>query len=68
MALFVLIVLAMFEVGFLIGRMERTNWLLILALSMAFSAVILIIVDLDTSKGSINVNHQAMFDLKEKLK
>lgn len=67
-ALFVLIVLAMFEVGFLIGRMERTNWLLILALSMAFSAVILIIVDLDTSKGSINVNQQAMFDLKEKLK
>jgi len=68
MALFVLIILAMFEVGFLIGRMERINWLLIMALSMAFSAVILIIVDLDTSKGSINVNQQAMFDLKEKLK
>ena len=68
MALFVLIILAMFEVGFLIGRMERTNWLLILALSMAFSAVILIIVDLDTSKGSISVNQQAMFDLMERLK
>jgi hypothetical protein len=66
-ALFVLIVLAMFEVGFLIGRMEKTNWLLVLALSMAFSAVILIIVDLDTAKGSINVNHQAMFDLMQRL-
>lgn len=67
-ALFVLVVLAMFEVGFLIGKMEKTNWLLILALSMAFSAVILIIVDLDSSKGSINVNQQAMFDLQQRLK
>ena len=66
-ALFVLIILAMFEVGFLIGRMERTNWLVILALSMAFAAVIMIIVDLDTSKGSITVNHQAMFDLRQRM-
>ncbi len=66
-ALFVLIVLAMFEVGFLVGRMERINWLVILALSMAFAAVIMIIVDLDTSKGSISVNHQAMFDLKQRM-
>lgn len=67
-ALFVLVILAMFEVGFLIGRMEKVNWILILALSMAFSAVILIIVDLDSSKGSININHQAMFDLQQRLK
>lgn len=66
-ALFTLVVLAMFEVGFLIGRMEKTNWLLILALSMAFSAVIMIIVDLDSTKSSINVNHQAMFDLQQRL-
>jgi hypothetical protein len=66
-ALFALVVLAMFEVGFLIGRMEKVNWILILALSMAFSAVILIIVDLDSSKGSININQQAMFDLQQRL-
>jgi hypothetical protein len=67
-ALFVLVILAMFEVGFLIGRMEKVNWILILALSMAFSAVILIIVDLDSSKGSININQQAMFDLQQRLR
>lgn len=67
-ALFVLVILAMFEVGFLIGRMDKVNWILILALSMAFSAVILIIVDLDGSKGSININQQAMFDLQQRLK
>lgn len=67
-ALFVLVILAMFEVGFLIGKIEKVNWILILALSMAFSAVILIIVDLDSSKGSITLNQQAMFDLQQRLK
>lgn len=66
-ALFVLVILAMFEVGFLIGKMNKINWVLILALSMAFSAVILIIVDLDSSKGSININQQVMFDLQRRL-
>lgn len=66
-ALFVLIILAMFEVGFVLGRMERTNWLVVLALSMAFSAVILIIVDLDTSKGSITINQQTMIDLRQRM-
>lgn len=67
-ALFALVILAMFEVGFLFGKLEKTNWLLILALSMAFSAIILIIVDLDTIKGSININHQVMFDLQQQIK
>lgn len=66
-ALFALVILAMFEVGFLIGKMETINWLLILALSMAFSAIILIIVDLDSAKGSINVNQQVMFDLQQRI-
>ncbi|MFC2102221.1 hypothetical protein ACFLS7_04430 [Bacteroidota bacterium] len=66
-ALFTLIILAMFEVGFLFGKMQKINWPLLLALSMAFSAVILIIVDLDTAKGTINVNQQLMFDLYERI-
>ena len=67
LALFTLVILAMFEVGFLFGKMERVNWLLILTLSMAFSAVILIIVDLDSTKGTISLNQQVMFDLQKRL-
>lgn len=47
--------------------MKKVNWPLILVLSMAFSAVILIIVDLDSFKGTIQVNHQAIFNLQQRL-
>jgi len=67
MALFALVVLAMFAVGYLLGKMKKDNWLLILVLSMAFSAVILIIVDLDIAKGTISLNQQSMFDLQQRL-
>ena len=67
MALFALVILAMFEVGFLLGKMKKVNLLLILVLAMAFSAVILIIVDLDSAKGTIQINHQTMFDLQQRL-
>ncbi len=66
-ALFTLIIIAMFEVGYLLGGIEKPNWVLILALSMAFSAVIIIIVDLDSTKGTIVLNHQSMYDLHDRL-
>lgn len=66
-ALFTLIIFAMFEVGYLLGRMEKPNWVLILALSMAFSAVVIIIVDLDSTKGTIVLNNQSMYDLHDRL-
>ncbi len=66
-SLFALVIFSMFEVGYLLGRMEKSNWVLILALSMAFSAVIIIIVDLDSSKGTITINNQAMYDLHDRL-
>jgi cytochrome bd-type quinol oxidase subunit 2 len=67
-ALFVLIILAMFEVGYLLGKSEKSNWALVLALSMSFSIIIIIIVDLDSSKGNITINHQAMHDMYDRIK
>lgn len=67
MALFTLIILAMFEVGYLIGKMKKPNLYLILALSLAFSAIVILIVDLDSTRGSIQVNHHSMIELQERL-
>jgi hypothetical protein len=67
-ALFLLIMLAMFEVGYLLGKSEKSNWALVLALSMSFSIIIIIIVDLDSSKGNITINHQAMYDMYDRIK
>ena len=66
-ALFALIIIAMFEVGYLLGKTEKSNRVLVLALALAFSAVIIIIVDLDSSKGTISLNNQAVFDLHSRL-
>ncbi|WP_136481647.1 hypothetical protein [Cognatitamlana onchidii] len=67
-ALFLLIIIAMFEVGYLLGKGESSNWTLVLALSMAFSAVIIIIVDLDSVTGFITINNQVLFDMYERIK
>lgn len=64
-ALFALVIIAMFEVGYLLGKMEKTNMVLIVSLSMAFSVVIMIIVDLDSSRG--NINNQAVYDLYDRI-
>ena len=67
-ALFSLIIIAMFEVGYMLGKSEKSNWFLVLALSMAFSAIIIIIVDLDSSKGNITLNYQVLFDMYARIK
>jgi hypothetical protein len=70
-ALFALIILSMLEVGYLLGMFERTNWLLVLMFSLAFSTVILLIADLDRSgaKGAklIKVELQPMLDLQQRI-
>jgi hypothetical protein len=67
-ALYILIIISMFEVGFILGKSEKSNWPLILALSMSFSVIIIIIVDLDSSKGLITINQQAMHDMYDRIK
>jgi len=66
-ALFILILISMFEVGYLLGRMKKSNWVLIMALSLSFSAVVIIIVDLDSLKGHIQLNHQQLYTLYQKI-
>lgn len=66
-ALFVLTIFSMFAVGYLFGKMEKPNWYLILALSLAFGAVILVIIDLDSARGTIQIDHQPTFRLYQRL-
>ena len=67
-ALCIVTILSMVEVGYHFGRFGKGNWLVILALSLAFSAVIWLIVDLDRpSSGSIKVSQQPMVELQNKL-
>ncbi len=66
-ALFTLITFAMFAVGYLFGKMETTNWYMILALSLAFSAVTLMIIDMDSVNGTIQIDHQPTFNLYQRL-
>ena len=67
LALFTLVIISMMGVGYLLGKMQSNNGLLILGLSLAFSAILIIIIDLDSSRGTIKVNNQAMTDLYERL-
>jgi hypothetical protein len=61
----------MIEVGYLFGRSGNSNWLFIVALSLAFSGVMILIVDLDRSGtgaiGAISVSQQPMIDLHKRL-
>ena len=67
LALFAIIMFSMFAVGYLIGKMKKPNWAMILALSLAFAAIILVIIDLDSVRGTIQINHQPTFDLYQRL-
>jgi hypothetical protein len=67
-ALFTLIVIAMFEVGYLLGKTEKSNWVLVFALSMAFATVVVLIVDLDSSNGHITINNQSLYDMYDRIK
>jgi hypothetical protein len=66
-ALLSLLVLSMFEVGYLFMKSEKPNWILILAISLAFSLVILMVVSFDRTDGSIKVNQQPMIELQKSL-
>jgi hypothetical protein len=66
-AVFFLFMISMFGVGYLFGKKKNTDWFMIIGLSLAFSAVILIIIDLDSSKGIIQINYQPLFDLYQRI-
>ena len=65
--LFAVTFLSMIQVGYLFGRSDTINWMFLVGLSLAFSGVMILIVDLDRSgagtAGSINVSQQPLQDL-----
>ena len=71
LVLFGITILSMMKVGYLFGKSEHNNWLFIIALSLAFSGVMILIVDLDRAaaktSGAIQVNQQPLLDLNERL-
>ncbi|MEI6634359.1 MAG: hypothetical protein WCP22_11165 [Chlamydiota bacterium] len=68
-ALWGVTILSMVAVGYHFGESGKGNWHLSLLLSLTFSAVILLIADLDrTGSGAIMVSQQPMINLREKLK
>jgi hypothetical protein len=61
-------VLSMVAVGYQFGLTGRSNMLIHLVLAIAFSAVILLIADLDrATQGALQVSQQPMFKLHEEL-
>ncbi|HSL79451.1 MAG TPA: hypothetical protein VK877_07305, partial [Pseudolabrys sp.] len=67
-ALYSLTALAMGMMGYRAGMTARRSIIAILALAVAFSAVIVLIADLDrTQEGMLKVSQQAMVDLQSKL-
>jgi len=67
-ALFTLIVIAMFEVGYLLGKTDKLNWVLVFALSMAFATIVVLIIDLDSARGHITINNQSLYDMYDRIK
>jgi len=62
-------ILSMIAVGYQFGEGGVSNWQLNLLLSLTFSAVIVLIADLDRpGAGVVRVSQQSMIDLHEKLK
>ncbi|MBK6730098.1 MAG: hypothetical protein IPG60_03715 [Bacteroidetes bacterium] len=69
--LYILILFSMLSMGYLFGLKKERNWYMFIILSIAFSAVIILIADLDKSGTSttsiIKVSQQPMLDLQQRL-
>jgi hypothetical protein len=66
-ALLCLLILSMFELGYLFMKSKKPNWIIILAVSLAFSVVILMVITFDRSERGIKINQQPMFELQKSL-
>lgn len=69
--LFGVTILSMIEVGYLFGKAQAINWLFLFALSLAFSAVMVLIADLDRASagvvGAITVDQQPMIEMHRRV-
>ncbi len=70
-ALIGITILTMIQVGYLVGRSPAIGWVSIVALSLAFSSVVVLVADLDRSgagvTGAITQNQQPVIDLQKRL-
>jgi len=68
LALFTMTVLSMVMVGYQFGLVGRANFVAHLVLALTFSAVIVLIADLDRGvQGAIQVSQKPMIELQQKL-
>lgn len=67
LALLSLLVLSMFELGYMFMKSQRPNLILILTIALAFSVVILMVVSFDRTDGSIKINQQPMIELQQSI-
>jgi len=68
LTLYFVTILAMAAVGYQFGLADTSSWLSILLLALSFSAVILLIADLDrVSEGFLKLSQKPMFSLQHKL-
>lgn len=69
--LYTLILFSMVSMGYLFGLKQELNWSMFLILSIAFSAVIILIADLDKSGAATNsiiqINQQPLIDLQKRI-
>ena len=62
-----LMVISMYVVGYLFMKSHKSNFTIIMALSLAFSLVILMIITFDRSDGKVKLNQQPMIELQKSL-
>ena len=69
--LFGVTILSMIEVGYLFGKAQTISWLFLLALSLAFSGVLVLIADLDRSGagvvGTMSVDQQPLIEMHRRV-
>jgi hypothetical protein len=66
-ALLALVILSMFGLGYLFMRSRKPNWILILAISIAFSVVIAMVIIFDRNDGTVKVNQLPMIELQKSI-
>jgi hypothetical protein len=62
-----LLIISMFEVGYLLMKTKKPNWIIIMMLSLAFSLVIVMVIAFDRPDGKMRINQQPMMELQKSL-
>ncbi len=66
-ALFGLICIAMIEVGYLLERLERANWVLLFTFLFHFQQLSLLLLTFIDSKENISINNKSVKQLYKRI-